>query len=200
MEKVLLHTCCAPCGTRVFERLINEKEYAITSFYYNPNTKPKEEWEKRLGELERLIGLINEQLTVNSEQLLWSFDKQNSFDIDLVVSEYNSGEFDEVAEGLEDEPEGGNRCEECFRLRLRRTAEYAKANGFEIFGTTLTVSPHKNAELINRIGREIGEELGIEYLERDFKKDNGYKRSIELCKEIGIYRQNYCGCRVVDGK
>ena len=203
MKKLLLHTCCAPCGTSCFERLINEKEYDITSFYYNPNIRPKDEWSKRLGELEKLVELINGGTafvgaTCSRPQFssISALSGDRMSPLQLVVSEYNPGEFEEIARGLEDEAEGGGRCENCFWLRLRKTAEHANINGFEAFGTTLTVSPHKNTDLINRIGREIGELVGIEYLERDFKKNDGYKRSIELCRELEVYRQNYCGCKI----
>jgi len=215
MKRLLLHTCCAPCGTSVFETLLNEKEYEVTSFYCNPNIKPREEWSKRLAELEKLVDFMKSEplrhacachlpltgeddtLILNPPLLRGGADEVGGgvrFSVDLVVSGYNQNEFDKVARGLEDEAEGGRRCEKCFRLRLLRTAEHAKANGFEAFGTTLTVSPHKNADLINRIGREVSAIVGIEFLERDFKKGDGYKRSIELCREHGIYRQNYCGC------
>ena len=202
MRKLLLHTCCAPCGTSVFETLINEKEYAITSFFYNPNIKPREEWEKRLCELEKLVDLMNGDVDIvgancvrpKGELVAEGQTGERSSPLQLVVSEYDMGEFDNVACGMEHEPEGGARCQNCFHLRLHKTAEYAKTIGYDIFSTTLTASPHKNAELINKIGREISAELGIEYLERDFKKNDGYKRSIELCKEMKIYRQNYCGC------
>jgi len=188
----------------VFERLIDEGEYGVTAFYYNPNIRPRQEWSKRLCELEKLVDLINVGEIVVGDGVLdvpqteWDVEVRPGGrgrpPLQLVVSEYNVSEFEEAALGLEEEPEGGHRCEVCFRLRLMKTAEYAKANGFEVFGTTLTVSPHKNAEMINRIGREIGEQVGIEYLERDWKKDDGYKRSLELCRQYDIYRQNYCGC------
>jgi len=152
------------------------------------------EWEKRLGELEKL--------TINNEQRTTIEENAKAFSrfkgIKLVVPEQEEGEFVDEVRGMEELSEGGARCEVCFRLRLAKTAEWAKENGYDVFGTTLTVSPHKNAEVINRIGRELAEEAGVEFLERDFKKGDGYKRSIEICRELGIYRQRYCGCRLND--
>ena len=194
MRKLLLHTCCGPCGTSVFERLLGEGEWEITSFYYNPNIMGGGEWERRLGELEKLT-MNNEQRTTIEENAK-AFSRFKG--IKLVVPEQEEGEFVDEVRGMEELSEGGARCEVCFRLRLAKTAEWAKENGYDVFGTTLTVSPHKNAEVINRIGRELAEEAGVEFLERDFKKGDGYKRSIEICRELGIYRQRYCGCRLND--
>ena len=193
MRKLLLHTCCGPCGTSCFERLLNEGE-----------------WEKRLGEVRKVVDFFkSEELRVKSEEKEMNFAEQNSEEttpsplatplrrgefIDLVVPEQNVDEFVDGVKGMEGEPEGGKRCEVCFRMRLAKTAEYARDNGFDAFGTTLTVSPHKNAELINRIGRELEREFGATFLERDFKKGNGYLRSLEICKALGVYRQKYCGC------
>jgi len=178
MKKLLLHTCCAPCGSSVFERLLNEGEWEITSFYYNPNTRPWGEWEKRLYNLQFII------------------QKAQFKGIELIVPKQDEGEFMDSVKGSEAEAEGGKRCEICFRLRLRKTAWWAKDNGFDSFGTTLTVSPHKNAELINRIGRDLAEEFRVNFLDADFKKKDGFKRSTQLCREYGIYRQSYCGCNI----
>lgn len=177
-KKILLQSCCAPCSTAVIERLVGE--YEITILYYNPNIYPEEEYIKRKNEELKYIKIFNEK---NPENQI------NFFDCD-----YESELFYEKTKGFENEREGGARCALCFRLRLEKTAILAKENGFDIFGTTLTVSPHKNAELINAIGLELQKKYNIEFLVSNFKKQNGYKRSVELAKENDLYRQNYCGC------
>lgn len=146
----------------------------VTVFYYNPCIMPSEEYEHRLSEQKRLCSILN---------------------VPLIVGEYDNESYKSVVCGLENAPEGGDRCKKCFYMRLRATAELAKKESIDYFCTTLTVSPHKNAELINAIGEEIAAEVGIDFLPSDFKKKNGYLRSIELSKEYGIYRQGYCGCR-----
>ena len=176
-KKILLQSCCAPCSTAVIERLIDD--YDITILYYNPNIYPEEEYLKRKNEELKYIEIFNKKNT----------DKIKFFDCD-----YESEKFYQKTKGFEKEREGGARCAICFRLRLEKTAELAKQNNFDIFGTTLTVSPHKNAELINAIGTELQKEYDIEFLVSNFKKQNGYKRSVELAKENDLYRQNYCGC------
>lgn len=171
--RLLLHACCAPCSSYVLEYL---KEYFdITLYFYNPNISPEKEYIFRQAELIRLVGEMGLPITVVSEK-------------------YSPEEFFEVSKGLEKEPEGGERCFKCYRLRLLKTAEYAKKNGFQFFTTTLSISPYKNAEKLNEIGKEISEKFGIDYLYSDFKKKNGYKRSIELSREYNLYRQDYCGC------
>lgn len=175
-QKLLLHSCCAPCLTAVIERLYDE--YDITILYYNPNIYPEEEYIKRKNEEIKYIKHLNE----------------NGYKISMLDCDYESEKFYEKTKGYENEREGGARCAICFRLRLEKTGKLAKFNGFEIFGTTLTVSPHKNAELINSIGLALEKEIGIKFLVSNFKKQNGYKRSVELSKENNIYRQNYCGC------
>ena len=175
-KKILLHSCCAPCSTAVIERL--NDEYEITILYYNPNIYPEEEYFKRKNEEIRYIQIL----------------KENGIFIDFLDCDYESEMFYETVKGLEGEREGGARCAVCFKLRLEKTAILANKMGFDIFGTTLTVSPHKNSELINAIGKALSEKHKIEYLESNFKKQNGYKRSVEISKENGIYRQNYCGC------
>lgn len=172
---LLLHACCAPCSSSVLEYLV--KFFDITLFYHNPNIYPKDEFTRRKEELERLITYI---------------DTPNK--LDLVVPEYDENEFFFVSKGLENEKEGGSRCEKCFILRLGRTYEYAEKNGFDYFATTLTVSPLKNAELINRIGETLAKGGGTKWLYSDFKKKGGYLRSCELSKQYGLYRQNFCGC------
>ena len=177
MEKMLLHTCCAPCSTTTIERL--SKNYDLTVLYYNPNIYPEEEYIKRKNEQIRYIKILNNR----------------GLDIKMLDCDYIQKEFFDAVKGLEQEPEGGKRCAVCFALRLDFVAKKAKKLGFDIFATSLTISPHKNAKLINEIGNNISKKYGIKYLESDFKKQDGYKRSIELSKEYSIYRQNYCGCK-----
>ena len=176
-KKILLHSCCAPCSTAVIERLVDE--FDITILYYNPNIFPEEEYYKRKNEELKYIEIYNSNHN----------DKIKFMDCD-----YDNITFYNAVKGLESEREGGARRGVCFKVRLERTAKLAKENGFDIFGTTLTVSPHKNAELINSIGLGIEKETQISYLVSNFKKQNGYKRSVELAKENDLYRQNYCGC------
>jgi len=178
MKKLLLHSCCAPCSTAVIERLLCEMpEYDILVFYYNPNIYPMAEYEKRKNEQIRYIGLLN------------------SSRVTFIDADYESDLFEEKVKNFHNEKEGGARCSVCFALRLEKTAKRAKELSCDMFGTTLTVSPHKNAEIINSIGTELSSKLGIEFLVADFKKKDGYKRSIVLSKENNIYRQNYCGCK-----
>ncbi len=178
---LLLHSCCAPCSSYVLEYLT--KYFNVTLYYYNPNIFPAEEYYKRLNEQQRLLGLIG---TTNP--------------VYIIPAEYEPQRFYDVAAGLGNEPEGGSRCELCFRLRLEETAKAAKAGGFDYFTTTLSVSPHKSASLLNKIGKEMSEKYGVPYLYSDFKKREGYKRSIELSNLYGLYRQNYCGCEYSLGK
>lgn len=177
--KLLLHSCCAPCSSYVLEYL--NDYFDITVLYYNPNISPKEEYEKRKAEQ---IRFIHER---------FSNDNTNN-KVSFMDCDYESEKYAKIAKSLEKEPEGGMRCVECFRLRLDKTAELAKLYGFDYFVTTLSISPLKNAQLINRIGSEISEKYGVSYLPSDFKKREGYKRSIELSKKYGLYRQNFCGC------
>ncbi|WP_312095403.1 epoxyqueuosine reductase QueH [Aminipila sp.] len=177
--KLMLHSCCGPCSTAVIERLTGD--YNITIFFYNPNITEKEEYEKRKAEQIKFLETYNQKV---------SGDEKVSF----IEGEFFPQEFFQAVKGLEEEPEGGKRCTECFKLRLERTAAEAKLNGYELFGTTLTVSPHKNYLLISKIGRDFSLIYGLSFLDMDFKKKAGYQRSIELSKEYGLYRQNYCGC------
>ena len=172
---LLLHSCCAPCSSYVLEYL--SPHFSIIDYYYNPNIAPEAEERRRAEELERLIGQMDLAHPV-------TFRKGN----------YDPESFLEAASGWEDEPEGGERCTRCFRLRLREAAEKAREWRCTFFTTTLTISPHKDAERINRIGEEIAKEYGVRFLPCDFKKRDGYKRSIELSKEYDLYRQSYCGC------
>ena len=175
VPKLLLHACCAPCSSYCLEYLSNFFE--ITVFYYNPNISLKEEYEYRLCEEKRLISLMEFKNPVN-----------------IVDGEYNPNDFYTAVKGLEKEPEGGKRCEKCFRLRLEASAKEAEKLGCDYFATTLTISPLKNAQLINTIGEEKGQKYGVKWLFSDFKKKEGYKRSIILSKKYELYRQNYCGC------
>lgn len=172
---LLLHSCCAPCSSYVLEYL--SQFFNITVLYYNPNISPKDEYLYRLQEEKRLISEMNFKNPVK-----------------ILDCDYNADEFFTVAKGLEKEPEGGKRCEKCFDLRLDFTAKTAKENKFDYFATTLTISPLKNANLINQIGESLAEKYNVKYLSSDFKKKEGYKRSIILSKEYNLYRQNYCGC------
>ncbi len=173
--KLILHSCCAPCSTYVIEQL--SEVYELIIFYYNPNIFPDEEYRKRAEEQQKLI------------------DKMcTKHPIHCVIGEYEKERFYQVAKGLEDEPECGERCQRCYRLRLQKTAELAKEMDVSLFTTTLTISPLKKAEVLNRIGMEIAQEQGLQYLVSDFKKKNGYQRSVVLSKEYGLYRQDFCGC------
>lgn len=175
VPRLLLHSCCAPCSSYVLEYL--SQYFAITVFYYNPNISPQEEYEKRVAEQRRLI----ERLPVKHA-------------IGFVAGEYEPQRFYEMAKGLEKEPEGGARCFGCYRLRLLEAARLAAEGGYDYFTTTLTISPLKNAGKLNEIGEELAGIYGVAHLPSDFKKKNGYKRSVELSAEYGLYRQNYCGC------
>ena len=174
-ESLLLHACCAPCSSYVLEYLY--EKFDITVFYYNPNITEREEYIKRIKELERFI-------------------KEAPFaeGVKLAEGEYEPELFWEMSKGLESEPERGKRCYKCYELRMKETAKYAKENGFDLFTTTLSISPHKNAEWLNEIGLRLSGEYGIDYMYSNFKKNNGYSRSIELSREYNLYRQNYCGC------
>ena len=174
-QSLLLHSCCAVCSSHVLYVL--SQEYDVTVFYYNPNIWPEEEYLHRKSEQ---IRLINEAAFCS--------------EVKYVDRDYDHDEYLAYVHGLESEPEGGKRCEKCFELRLGETAKYASENGFELFCTTLTVSPHKNAPLINRIGNELADQYGIRWLTSDFKKKDGYLHSVQLAKEYSLYRQKFCGC------
>lgn len=170
---LLLHACCAPCSSYTLEYL--HDNFDITLFFYNPNISPKSEFEYRETELERLV-------------------YEMGLDIPTIRGEYEPDKFNEIAAGLESIPEGGERCFKCYRLRLKKTAELASKRQFDYFTTTLSISPYKNADKLNAIGAELAKEFSVKYLFSDFKKKNGYKRSIELSHQYSLYRQNYCGC------
>ena len=172
--RLLLHSCCGPCSSYVLEYLT--QYFDVTVFYYNPNIRPEDEYQRRLETQSELI--------------------DRAFpNVKLVVPQYDVKEFESLTAGMEGLPEGGDRCTVCFQLRIGATAKYAKENGYEWFCTTLSVSPHKDAERLNRIGEEMAEEYKLKWLPSDFKKREGYKRSIELSEEYGLYRQDYCGCK-----
>lgn len=173
---VLLHVCCAPCSSYCLEYL--SEYFDITVYYYNPNITKPEEYAYRLSEEKRYIALRTDF----------------RHPVGMTESEYDPKVFFEAVKGLEKEPEGGARCERCFRLRLEASAKKAKELGMDCFTTTLTISPLKNAALLNEIGEEMGERYGVMWLPSDFKKKEGYKRSIVLSHEYDLYRQNYCGC------
>lgn len=172
---LLLHSCCGPCSTTCLALL--KKHFLVTVLYYNPNIEPEAEYEKR-----------------KKEQIRFLKESDKEGEIKFLDCDYDNETFRSKTKGLEKEVEGGARCGVCFRLRLQYTAEKAKELGFTYFGTTLTVSPHKNSKVINEIGAVLESIYGIKYLYSDFKKQDGYKKSIELSKAYQLYRQDYCGC------
>ena len=175
VPSLLLHVCCAPCSSYCLEYL--SQYFNITVYYYNPNISIKEEYEYRL-----------------SEEIRYISEKEFLRPVSITESVYDPQEFFTAVRGLESEPEGGLRCRECFKLRLEASAKKARELGFDYFTTTLTISPLKNASLLNEIGEQMGQKYGVNWLPSDFKKKEGYKRSIELSREFDLYRQNYCGC------
>lgn len=170
---LLLHSCCAPCSSYVLEYL--SKYFEITVFYYNPNISPKSEYLHRVEEQQRLI---NEMCPT----------------VKFLEGKYEHQRFIEISKGLENEPERGQRCHKCYKLRLEESALTAKKRNFDYFTTTLSISPQKDSSVLNSIGKELSEKYDIPYLYSDFKKKNGYKRSVELSAEFHLYRQNFCGC------
>lgn len=215
---LFLHSCCAPCSSYVLEYL--RKYFRITVFYFNPNITEDTEYRKRVAEQKRLIAVYNKELTekVSTDQAgrkltdasaTHRFDKQTGgeevengnggvsnagYPIAVIEGDYEPQRFYEMAKGLEQCPEGGERCFACYALRLRETAKRAQEGRYDYFTTTLSISPLKNAAKLNEIGEKLATELGVAWLPSDFKKKDGYKRSIELSKEYDLYRQDYCGC------
>ena len=175
LPSLLLHSCCAPCSSYVLEYL--SRYFRITCYYYNPNISPEEEYRFRVSELKRLTAEMPLAGEVKVEE-----------------GPYEPEVFQRMAEGLENIPEGGQRCRKCYELRLRKTAEEARKGGYDFFTTTLSISPMKRADWLNETGAELSEEFGVPYLFSDFKKKGGYQRSIELSAIYGLYRQDYCGC------
>lgn len=169
--RILLHVCCAPDATVVVERLT--AEYDLVVYFYDPNIHPEEEYRLRCDEMRHLAARLG---------------------IPFFEGKYDAARWFDMVRGLENEPEGGARCAVCFRIRMERTARFAAEHGYPVFTTVLTVSPHKDADLINRLGREAAAGHGVAFLEGNFKKKDGFKRSVELSREYGLYRQDYCGC------
>lgn len=182
-KQLFLHSCCAPCSSYVLEYLCGH--FRITVFYFNPNISSYEEYYKRVEEQKRLINTYNKEMESGT---------RNGYPIKFIEGDYAPGRFFDVARGYEDCPEGGERCFRCFDLRLRETAERAKEADADFFCTTLSISPLKNARKLNEIGVALSTEYGISWLPSDFKKKNGYQRSVQLSAKYGLYRQNYCGC------
>ncbi len=179
-DRLLLHACCAPCSSSVLLRLSNF--FRITVFYYNPNIDTLEEYQKRARELEKLISIYNSQSVSNWE-------------IELLTEEYRREEFIEIARGFEECKEGGKRCDRCYHLRLKKTYQTAEKGGFNFFCSTLSVSPYKKVNVLNEIGSTLASSATSPfYLPNDFKKRDGYLTSIKMSKELGLYRQDYCGC------
>jgi len=168
---ILLHSCCGPCSTAVIERLL--PDFDVTVFYYNPNIEPKEEYEHRKNEQKRLCELLA---------------------VPFIEGDYENGAFLDAVKGFEDAPEGGARCRECFYIRLEKTAAFAKERHFDFFDSTLSVSPHKNYDVICSVGKELELRYGVNFLAGNYKKKDGFKRSTDLSREYGLYRQDYCGC------
>ena len=175
VPRLLLHSCCAPCSSYVLEYL--SQYFEVTVFYYNPNIYPESEYTKRVLEQQKLIS-----------------EMRFKHPVTFIAGNYDSEKFYNMARGLENVKEGGERCFKCYELRLREAAKIAKNGEYDFFTTTLSISPLKNAQKLNEIGMLLAEEYGIEYLLSDFKKKNGYKRSVELSEQYGLYRQDYCGC------
>lgn len=176
-KRLLIHSCCAPCSSYCL--LYLSQYFDITCFFYNPNISPVEEYDKRVKEIKRFISEINGEYSLS---------------IEFMEGEYEPERFYEMAKGLEDAPEGGERCFACYRMRLEEAAKLAEKIGADYFTTTLSISPLKNAEKINEIGEELADIYEVSHLPSDFKKKNGYKTSIELSRKYDLYRQNYCGC------
>ena len=174
MRSILLHSCCAPCSAHVIKEL--QKEFQVTLFYFNPNIFPEEEYQKRSKEAKRYCQKIK---------------------VDLIEGEYNHQAWLKEIKGYENEPERGKRCQICYQVRLQKTALEAKKLGFDTFCSTLSISPHKDAEMINKIGLELAKKHKIEYLPSDWKKYNGFKKACDISKKEGFYRQSYCGCEFI---
>lgn len=172
-QKLLLHTCCAPCAAGVFDQLL--ADFSVSAFFYNPNIYPAEEYRRRMLETQRFCQEYRIQFIIQKEKIKTTWQ--------------------EKIQGLEQEPEGGKRCLICYTIRLEQTAQYASQHDFDIFATTLSISPHKKAEQINTIGKQLAEQYTLAFYAADFKKKDGFKKSLELSKHYHLYRQNYCGCQ-----
>lgn len=172
MKKLLLHSCCGPCLSSVYKAI--EKDFGVTPFWFNPNIEPESEYKLRFETFDKLC---------------------KKYKVKPILESSGSREWQNQIRGLEKLPEGGKRCEKCIKFRLKETAGKAKELKYDVFGTTLSVSPHKDADMINKIGKDLAKRYEIEFLEADFKENDGYKKSIELSKKYDLYRQNYCGCK-----
>ncbi len=173
MEKILLHSCCAPCACYPLKELLDQG-YQITLFYYNPNIHPPKEYQARLVELKKYLNKLGK--------------------INLIEGEYEVEKWFKLIKGLEQEPERGKRCDICYQLRLEMTARLAKAKGFDYFGSTLSISPHKKAAVISQLGQQLARKYKINFFDRDWKKKDGFKISCQISRQENFYRQNYCGC------
>ena len=187
-KRLLLHVCCAPCSSYCLEYLACH--YAIDVYFYNPNITDMDEYEKRAKELVRFVDEFNSRF----EGKISKNENRIYKKVNVILGSYEPDKFFNMAKGLEEAPEGGSRCKKCYELRLRQSAVVAKEGAYDYFTTSLSISPYKNAQWLNEIGRELVGEFGVNYLFSDFKKKNGYKRSIELSNEYNLYRQDFCGC------
>lgn len=185
-KKLLLHVCCAPCATYCLTRVLDC--FDVTLFYSNDNITDFDEWQKRLLEVQKLVDVVN----------AGQFEINGKYPLKLIVQPFDSQRFFHAAQGLENAPEGGPRCERCFRLRLGDTLNFALENKFDLIGTTLTVSPYKNSKLLNELGTELCQNTAVTWLNSDFKKRGGYNESIRLSQKYQLYRQHYCGCTFSD--
>jgi len=195
MKTFLLHTCCGPCGAYVIQEL-QSRGFQVTAFFYNPNIYPKKEYEKRKNEIEKYClqkGVEFVEGEYEHNKWLELLIKRLKLDCPAALEPSNS--FADTMELLGAKfTEGGKRCEACFRIRLKKSAEYAVQNNYQYFGTTLTISPHKNSQKINNIGQDLGNKYKIKFYSEDWKKNDGFKKSCQLSKKYNFYRQNYCGC------
>ena len=190
VPKLLLHACCAPCSSYCLEFL--REYFDVTVFFYNPNITEAAEYHKRVAEEKRLIEAYNRQ--VEMQDFAGMHSDKNARRIEMLEGSYVPGDYTEAVRGLEACPEGGDSCTKCYALRLEETAKVAKKGNFDFFTTTLTISPLKNADKLNRIGKEMAQKYDVQFLPSDFKKKEGYKRSIELSHKFDLYRQDFCGC------
>lgn len=181
-QKLLLHVCCAPCATYCLTQVLGC--FDVTLFFSNDNITDFDEWQKRLGEVQKLVDIVNGG----------NFETASTFPLKLVVQQFDNRRFFEIAKDYEKEAEGGLRCEQCFRMRLGDCVNFAQTHNFDLVGTTLTVSPYKNSKLLNELGTELCKNTNVDWLNSDFKKRNGYNESVRLSQKYQLYRQHYCGC------
>lgn len=181
-KKLLLHVCCAPCATYCLTRVLDC--FDVTLYYSNDNVTNFDEWQKRLAEVQKLVTIVNDG----------DFETKSKYTLKLVVQPFDNRRFFNVAKGYENQPEGGLRCEQCFRMRLGDSVSFAQTHNFDLIGTTLTVSPYKNSKLLNELGAELCKNTNVDWLSSDFKKHGGYNESVRLSQKYQLYRQHYCGC------